>query len=67
MSDMDLESNMNAIMSSIIDIINASQNYETIYLPSDGFGTGMAKLNIKAPKTYEMLNFLIRECFGVKY
>ena len=67
MTDGEYDMNMNAIVNSIIHVINESQKYEIVYFPRDGLGSGLAKLNITAPATYEMLNFLILECFGIKY
>jgi len=52
MSDNNLEANKNIIDSDIQKIL--SQNKPLVF-PKDGFGTGLAKLKEKAPKTYEYL------------
>ena len=39
----------------------------TIVFPKDGLGTGLAKMSIKSPKLYKLMNDFIYENFGVKY
>lgn len=34
--------------------------YNTLIIPKDGFGTGLAKLPKKAPKTFKYLNKKIK-------
>lgn len=61
MTDNDLESNKQIIDSDIAKI--KTQN-KTVVLPKDGFGTGLAKLKEKAPKTYEYLKQRLLQEFG---
>ena len=61
MSDADLEANKKVIDSDIRKILN--QNKKIVF-PKDGFGTGLAKLKEKAPKTYEYLKQRLLEEFG---
>ena len=58
-TDDELENNTIKIRKAIDEIIDLSQHYEYIIFPEDGFGTGLAQLPIKAPKTYEFLNVMI--------
>jgi hypothetical protein len=53
--DADYNDNIKRIDDAINRIINASKKYKYVILPADGFGTGLAKLPIKAPKTYQYL------------
>jgi len=38
---------------------------KTIVFPSNGIGTGMAKLNISAPETFRYLTTMLKEKFGI--
>ncbi len=38
-----------------------THNYTAIVIPIAGFGTGLAKLEIKAPKTFIFLNFELKK------
>jgi hypothetical protein len=69
-TDDELELNKTKIKASIQEIItklsttydeNNKLQYNGIMLPEDGFGTGLARLNILAPKTFEFLNLEIAE------
>jgi len=56
------------ILFSIELLVKAAINKNgSIIFPEDGFGTGLAKLHIYAPKTLEFLNKLIYECFDINY
>lgn len=57
-NDKEFLENKDKINQSIFKIIHriSSGSYDTLVLPEDGLGTGLAKLNIKAPKTFEYLN-----------
>jgi len=54
-TDSELESNKKKIDIAIQKVIDKSVSYQKVYLPEDGFGTGLANLPIKAPKTYSYL------------
>lgn len=60
MSDNDLENNKKIIDSDIQKILD--QNKPLVF-PKDGFGTGLAKLKEKAPRTYEYLKQRLAEEF----
>ncbi|MGK0464758.1 MAG: hypothetical protein ACJAX4_000019 [Clostridium sp.] len=61
MSDDNLEENKKVITSDIKKLI--SSNKELVF-PEDGFGTGLADLKNKAPKTYEFLSKILMDSFG---
>lgn len=52
---------IDAILSEVKD-----KNYDGIVLPKDGFGTGLAKLNVYAPKTLEYIQSRIEELINSK-
>lgn len=54
-TDNDYDDNITRISKAIDDIVQLSATYKYVVLPKDGFGTGFAKLHIKAPKTYAFL------------
>jgi len=56
-TDDEYENNINNINNAIYIIIKKFMNkkYTTLVLSKDGLGTGLSKLPIKAPKTYEYL------------
>ncbi len=59
--DTEYNENIIKIDNAINNIIKKSNNYKGIILPEDGFGTGLAKLHINAPKTLEYINKRIIE------
>ncbi len=59
-TDLELEKNKKKIDVAIQRILLQAEFYDGIMLPRDGFGTGLAKLNILAPKTFEYLNEQIK-------
>ena len=61
MSDNDLESNKAVIDNDIAKI--QAQNKPLVF-PQDGFGTGLARLQEKAPETYKYLKQRLLEEFG---
>ena len=61
MSDKDLESNKKVIDSDIQKILDQNK---LLVFPKDGFGTGLAKLEEKAPQTYKYLKDKLLEKFG---
>jgi hypothetical protein len=68
-TDEEYEKNCQKIISSLENIIKvfSKGEYDKLVLPKDGFGTGLAKLDIKAPKTLQFLDRLLYEVFGVDY
>ena len=54
-TDLEYEQNINNIDTALLNIKNELYKYKTLMLPKNGFGTGMAKLKEKAPKTNEYL------------
>ena len=54
-SDIDYVANIRNIDNAINSIILRSKSYKYVVLPEDGFGTGLARLPTKAPKTYNYL------------
>jgi hypothetical protein len=59
-TDLELEKNKLKIDRAIQRILLQAEFYDGIILPRDGFGTGLAKLDILAPKTFEYLNQQIK-------
>jgi hypothetical protein len=66
-SDDNYEENIEVIIQDIDNIIYLSYKYDTIFFPEDGLGTGLAKLDKKAPKTFKKMNELIKEKCGIDY
>ena len=62
--DDELENNKKLIQKAIDNI---PENYQYICFPEDGLGTGLAKLNLTAPKTYSFLIDTINCKFGDVY
>ena len=54
-TDREYGDNTARISAAIDKIIDLSALYKYVVLPADGFGTGLAQLPIKAPKTYAYL------------
>lgn len=61
-TDDEYEENKQKIKKSILHIIKTflTNDYTTIILPKDGFGTGLAKLPEKAPKTFKYIENKIK-------
>ena len=66
-TDLEYDMNCKKIMNAIMHIIKISEKYNEINFPSDGFGTGLARLQNKAPKTLKFLNQMIKKYFGIDY
>jgi hypothetical protein len=60
-NDDEFDNNKIHIDKAITNIITNSSNYDTIVLPNDGFGTGLAKLSSKAPNTLKYINKMVRK------
>ena len=60
-TDDDYEDNKKKIDKAIEKIITKSTSFDTVYLPKDGFGTGLADLERKAPKTFVYLNKVVAD------
>lgn len=54
-TDAEYADNTKRITAAINKIITLSSSYKYVVLPQDGFGTGLAQLPTKAPKTYAFL------------
>eukprot|EP00298_Acanthocystis_sp_HF-20_P009695 c18451_g1_i1.p1 GENE.c18451_g1_i1~~c18451_g1_i1.p1 ORF type:complete len:175 (+),score=58.51 c18451_g1_i1:17-541(+) len=63
--DSDYNDNINRINKEISKIILISENYNTIYFPEAGLGTGLAMLPQKAPKTNIYLQQTLKNIFGI--
>ena len=59
--------NCQKITDAIELIIRESKKYDEIVFPVNGFGTGLAALATKAPKTLKFMDGMIAECFGIEY
>lgn len=62
-TDDEYDDNIDKIFGEFIylKLLILNNNYEFIYLPQNGLGTGLAKLPIKAPRTYQFLQEQIDE------
>jgi hypothetical protein len=67
-TDKDYEKNIIKIDKAIQKILLRIKNegYKGIILPKDGLGTGLSKLNVCAPRTFEYLNKRIYEFYFIK-
>ena len=63
-SDSDFENNAKNILEDILLIKTKAVGGKVIVFSSGGYGTGLASLSEKAPKTFEYLCLLLREHFG---
>lgn len=59
-TDDEYEENVKKINRAINNIVKISKNYKYVVLPKDGLGTGLAKLDTKAPKTFAYMQKAIR-------
>lgn len=59
--------NCQKIYDAVSNLIRESTKYKEIMFPKDGFGTGLAKLHINAPKTLAYLEKLLNDSFGIDY
>jgi hypothetical protein len=66
-TDTEFEEQKNKIINAIEDIVIESDKYDIIYFPEDGLGTGLSKLDEKAPRTLQFLNEVLDEVFGIVY
>lgn len=66
-TDDEYQQNCAKIVAAMVKIIDQSISYECIIFPSDGFGTGLARLPEKAPLTHKFLEDLMKLYFGVDY
>ena len=49
----------------IDDAFNLIPNNVTVVIPIDGIGTGLAQLDVRAPKTYQYILYKIQQLRGV--
>lgn len=54
-TDNELESNKRKIDNSLSILKEKLRAYETLVIPKDGIGTGLAQLNVRAPLTFKYL------------
>ena len=68
-TDDEYEENIAKIIDGVEDlIIKYDQiSFDRIFFPENGLGTGLSKLDTKAPRTLEFLNQLLSEVFGIEY
>ncbi len=59
--DEEYEENIVKIDKAFEQVLEKAKNYKGIVLPKDGFGTGLAELPTRAPKTLEYINKKIEE------
>jgi hypothetical protein len=60
-TDSEFESNKKRIDNAIKNIISLAQHYVLVVLPEDGFGTGLADLPNRAPKTFNYLQTAVSQ------
>lgn len=65
-TDDDYDDNILRIKQDVDVIRKVHENGSIIVFSSGGYGTGLAKLNTKAPKTFKYLNDILLEYFGYK-
>ena len=63
-TDSEYLENIKKIDEDLTTLEKSSYN-KTIVFPSNGIGTGMAKLNITAPETFRYLTTMLKEKFGI--
>jgi len=63
-NDNEFESNKKNILEDILNVKRIAIEGNTIIFSSGGYGTGLSSLKEKAPKTFDYLNFLLREHFN---
>ena len=62
--DFEYKNNIIKINEDISNLEKLAYN-KTIVFPSNGIGTGMAKLHITAPETFRYLTTMLKEKFGI--
>jgi flagellar hook-associated protein FlgK len=63
-NDSEFESNKKNILEDVLNVKKIAMGGKTIVFSSGGYGTGLASLKQKAPKTFDYLNFLLKEHFN---
>jgi hypothetical protein len=58
-TDETFTSNIDMILEDFVQVEKALSEGKTVIFPEDGFGTGLAKLSINAPKTLNYINHVI--------
>jgi hypothetical protein len=66
-TDAELERNKQIIDKAMDEIQFRGEDYEHIYFPKDGLGTGLAELPVRAPLTYQYLCNALLGRFGVRF
>lgn len=65
-SDNSYEDNCQRLEKVLLKLSRTSAQYDFVYFPYNGLGTGLAMLATRAPKTFQYLNRRLEELFGVK-
>lgn len=50
-----------------LELLSNKRLYDKIVFPLHGFGTGLAELDVRAPKTFAFLNSLLHDRFDVHW
>lgn len=66
-TDLEYYNNVRKINDAINYIVSISSEYDIIYFPENPLGTGLAKLDKYAPKTYKKMCEIIYDNFGIYY
>ena len=64
-TDEDYDDNIYKINNAVNNIVNELKNYDGIVISENGIGTGLALLEIKAPKTNKYLNKRLNELIDI--
>jgi len=62
-SDDEFHENMQKITLALEKVIKKSRNYEIVYFPKDGLGTGLAHMEKECPLTFQALNKLLKPIY----
>lgn len=66
-ADVDYDDNIKKIIFAIENLIKKTADYDLIMFPENGFGTGLSKMQLYAPKTLAYMNSIIKDCFDIDY
>lgn len=66
-SDDEFITNTRRIKNAVFNIILQSKAYDTIFFPQKGLGTGLAQLDVRAPKIFQYLIDIQHDVFGITY
>jgi len=60
LSDMELDSNAQLFDSCTAEILRLAPQYDVIYFPEDGLGTGLTQLEVRAPRTWDLMQLKLQ-------